>query len=86
MLQGLQNVFYRKLPFFYVYCVEHDRSGAASPDFFLCMTVCSMYSITCSKFGRKISVGYDIGERSLVPNGSRLFIDIYLDGINPYGP
>lgn len=32
-----------------------------------------------------IVTGYNIGERSLVPNGSRLFVDLYVDGINPYG-
>lgn len=29
--------------------------------------------------------GYDIGERSLVPNGATVFIDVFVDQVNPYG-
>lgn len=33
----------------------------------------------------KVSLGYDIGERSLVPNGSKVYVDLSVDRINPYG-
>lgn len=33
----------------------------------------------------RVAVGYDIGERSLVPNGSKVFVDVSVDRIDPYG-
>lgn len=33
----------------------------------------------------KVALGYDIGERSLVPNSSKVFVDVFVDRINPYG-
>ena len=34
---------------------------------------------------RNITTGYNIGERSLVPNGANVFIDISVDRIDPFG-
>lgn len=32
-----------------------------------------------------VRMGYDIGERSLVPNDAVVFLDIQVDRVNPYG-
>lgn len=34
---------------------------------------------------RNVTLGYDVGERSLVPNGSHLFVEIFVDALNPFG-
>lgn len=51
----------------------------------LCLVVALLFLFILIVHFSKIVTGYNIGERSLVPNGALLFIDLYVDGINPYG-
>ncbi|CAN8075665.1 unnamed protein product [Agarophyton chilense] len=40
---------------------------------------------TAERILTNVVLGYDIGERSPVPNQSNLYIDLFIDQVNPYG-